>query len=188
MDVHRRFSSLLLVASLAVLGACSSRPAGYAAFQSVPQPLDTQGRFDGIYVGEGEARRCTTYEGEVRTYDPPVVAGVVQGGQFTGNLDGCRVSMDVYADGSVRGWTYIRTHRFVPITYSLFAGRVADGRIAGQFDQVLQGSELRCDRGPVVLTRRDIAAELARRNETLEEAIDDFSPGQRCRTGGFQFP
>ena len=169
-------------------GACSPRPDGYAAF-SGPEgvPLEARARFDGTYIGGGEPRVCETSEGPV-TYDAPVVAGIVRGDYFVGNLDGCRVEMNVYEDGTVRGWTYIRTHRFIPLTYSLFDGKVEDGSIVGQFEQVLQGSGRYCDRGPVVLNRQDIEAELVRAGATVEQAIDYFAPPTRCRTGGIQFP
>lgn len=177
-----------LLAGLGLLAACTGRPAGYAAFEPLPQALDSQGRFDGIYAGEGEARRCTVPGGEVRTYEPPVVAGVVERGQFVGNLDGCRIVMDVYADGSVRGWTFIRTHRLVPITYSLFEGRFANGVLAGRFEQVMQGSGARCERGPVVLARQDAAGSLDLAQMAPDDAVELYSPAARCRTGGFQFP
>ncbi len=187
MTVTRRLCPLFAVC-LAVLAACSSRPAGYAAFEPLPQALDSRGQYDGIYTGEGETRRCAVPGGEIRSYDPPVVAGVVNRGQFVGNLDGCRVAMDVYADGSVRGWTFIRTHRLMPVTYSLFEGRIADGVLVGRFDQVMQGSGARCERGSVVLTRQDISDDLARAQVAAEDAVELYSPAARCRTGGIQFP
>ena len=183
MTIRRRLLLVSMTACLAGMAACSGRPAGYAAFEPLPGALDDAGRFDGVYEGEGEVRRCLTPGGETRTYDPPVIAGVVRRGRFDGNLDGCRVTLDVYADGSLRGWTFIRTHRLVPITYSLFEGRAIDGSIAGRFEQVVQGSALRCDRGPVLLGRRDLDP-----GETAAEAVDLYSPAARCRTGGIQFP
>lgn len=187
MAVYHSVFPLVVACCLTVLAACTGRPAGYAVFEPLPQALDSQGQFDGVYVGEGESRSCVIPGGNVRIYDPPVIAGVVHRGQFVGNLDGCRVAMDVYAAGSVRGWTFIRTHRLVPVTYSLFEGRIADGALAGRFEQVLQGGA-RCDRGPVVLTGRDIESERDPQHATLDDAIEFYSPATRCRTGGSQFP
>ena len=181
---------LLLALLLVSLAACSGRPDRIAGFTERPgNQFDRQGRFNGVFVGEGREASCTAPGGETRAYDPPVVAGVIDNGTFIGNLDGCRVEMNVYTDGVVQGWTFIRTHRFIPITYTLFDGRFeGPDRIVGRFDQVMQGSEASCSRGPVVMERRDIGEALATADATVADAIEFFSPSTRCRTGGIQFP
>ena len=178
----------VVLVSISLLAACSRRPTEFAAFQEPPGvSLESGSRYDGAYFGTGDPAVCDTGDGPV-TYEAPRVAGFIRNDRFVGNLDGCPVKLDVYADGTVRGWTYIRTHRFIPVTYSLFDGRVGDKKILGRFDQVLQGDLSHCARGTVVLDRLDIGERLREAGATVEEAIDFYAPPTRCRTGGFQYP
>ena len=189
MATRAFLSANFVVMLLLTTMACTSRPAQIVTFDArSASPVDRTGRFDGVYVGEGQAVACQTPADGTRQYDPPIVAGVISSGTFTGNLDGCRVEMKVYTDGMVQGWTFIRTHRFIPITYTMFDGRIEGNRIVGTFDQVIQGSSAQCQRGPVVMEKRDISEALAKAEATVQDAIEYFSPSTRCRTGGVQFP
>jgi hypothetical protein len=180
---------LLLILVLFAIAACSSRPSQIAAFDARPDNLiDRTEKFDGIYVGEGQAAACETPKDGMRQYDPPIVAGVISKGSFIGNLDGCRVEMKVFKDGSVQGWTFIRKRRFIPITYTMFDGQFDGDRIVGDFDQAVQGNPVQCRRGPVIMEKQDIDKALADLNATVQDAIEYFSPSARCRTGGIQFP
>lgn len=176
-----------LIVLCILVGACTNRPL-HPAFSDPGVRRAAGGSFDGVYAGEGTAATCVTPDGESATYDAPVIAGVVTQGRFAGNLDGCLVDMTVYADGTVRGWTYIRSHRFVPLTYSLFDGQVSGDTIVGQFDQITQNSTATCNRGSVTLSRLDPDAVPAEAGETIGEVIEYYSPSTRCRTGGIQFP